>query len=168
MPQSDDTPVRGDWTDARVAKLRDLWREGLSASTVAARLGVSRNAVIGKVHRLGLSKSGEHDSARPRLPARPKAPRRASRARPKPAPRPALQAPVHAVDLPGLVGRLEALGAQACHFPIGDPKSDDFAFCGRKRSRGPYCAAHAAVAFRPVPPAQDRRANRGVARVARG
>lgn len=166
MPQSSDTPVRGDWTDARVARLTELWREGLSASVVAQRLGVSRNAVIGKVHRLGLSKTGEHKLARPKPSARPKAPRRTARGRPKAASRPPVPIPAPSIDLPGLVDRLEALGARACHFPIGDPKESGFAFCGRLRCHGPYCAAHAAVAFRPVPSALGRRAVRGIARAA--
>jgi GcrA cell cycle regulator len=154
MPLFPETPVRGGWTDARVAKLTELWREGLSASMVAARLGVSRNAIIGKVHRLGLSKSGEHDLARPKpvRPTRPKAPRRLARAHPKPAPRPTPQVLVASIDLPGLVDRLEDLGAHACHFPVGDPQAADFAFCGRLRSQGPYCEDHRQIAYQPGGP----------------
>ena len=154
MPVFPEAPVRGDWTDARVDKLRELWREGLSASAVAARLGVSRNAVIGKVHRLGLSKSGEHDLARPKpvRPSRPKAPRRVARVERKAAPRQTPQVLQASIDLPGLVDRLEALGAQGCHFPVGDPQAADVAFCGRLRSDGPYCEAHRQIAYQPGGP----------------
>lgn len=55
------------WTDERVELLKKLWSEGLSASQIAAQLGgVSRNAVIGKVHRLKLSGRGKTTSAAPR------------------------------------------------------------------------------------------------------
>ena len=57
------------WTDERVELLRKLWSEGLSASQIAAQLGgVSRNAVIGKVHRLKLSSRGRATPAGPLLP----------------------------------------------------------------------------------------------------
>jgi GcrA cell cycle regulator len=61
------------WTDERVELLKKLWSEGLSASQIAGELGgVTRNAVIGKVHRLGLSgraKAPQPQAARPKKPA---------------------------------------------------------------------------------------------------
>jgi GcrA cell cycle regulator len=149
------------WSPDRVEVLQRLWKAGdLSASRIAERLGVSRNAVLGKVFRLGLS------GQRPPAPSRPlhAAPRRrASRqvearriAPPKASPSEARSragGPVRAADtaeseLPGLVARLEDLTSAACHWPCGDPKAPDFAFCGRRTSSPPYCAAH------------DRRAHR--------
>jgi GcrA cell cycle regulator len=63
------------WTDERVELLRKLWAEGLSASQIAAQLGgVSRNAVIGKVHRLKLSSRGRSTAAAPRTRRRPQCP----------------------------------------------------------------------------------------------
>ena len=145
------------WTDERVETLKKLWLDGLSASQIAKQLGgVTRNAVIGKVHRLGLS-----GRAAPSHPSRPafKAPRpprpmtspavrtRAlePRAHHAPAPRPA--APY--IDLPGTATVL-TLGAHMCKWPIGDPSSDDFTFCGRRAGEeGPYCIDHARVAYQP-------------------
>ncbi len=143
------------WTDERVETLKKLWMDGLSASQIAKQLGgVTRNAVIGKVHRLGLS-----GRATPSHPSRPafKAPRpprpisspaRARSLEPRPhhvpAPRPA-----PFVELPGTATVL-TLGAHMCKWPIGDPSSDDFTFCGRRASdEGPYCIDHARVAYAP-------------------
>jgi GcrA cell cycle regulator len=146
------------WTDERVENLKKLWQDGLSASQIAKQLGgVTRNAVIGKVHRLGLS-----GRAAPSKPARPvfKAPRPARAAVSAPAaPRriaePAVQAeampsPVRYIDeAPGSATVL-TLGAHMCKWPIGDPSSDGFTFCGRRQSEGPYCVEHARVAYQPV------------------
>ena len=141
------------WTDDRVAVLKKLWLEGLSASQIAKQLGgVTRNAVIGKVHRLGLS-----GRAAPSQPARAvfKAPRPARpvspapmvrRAEPVARPEPMrLRAP----EEPGSATVL-TLGAHMCKWPIGDPTSDTFAFCGRRTGEdGPYCRDHAQVAYQP-------------------
>jgi GcrA cell cycle regulator len=145
------------WTDERVESLKKLWQDGLSASQIAKQLGgVTRNAVIGKVHRLGLS-----GRATPSKPARPvfKAPRPARPAAQPAAPRrisepmvreAAAPAPVRYVDeAPGSATVL-TLGAHMCKWPIGDPSSDGFTFCGRRQSEGPYCVEHARVAYQPA------------------
>jgi GcrA cell cycle regulator len=145
------------WTDERVELLKRLWLEGLSASQIAKQLGgVTRNAVIGKVHRLGLS-----GRAAPSKPARTvfKAPRPARPAPSAPsAPRRiaepvAVQAqptPVRYVDeAPGMATVL-TLGAHMCKWPIGDPSMDNFTFCGRRSGEGPYCNEHAQVAYQPA------------------
>ncbi len=142
------------WTDERVTLLKKLWLEGLSASQIAKQLGgVTRNAVIGKVHRLGLS-----GRAAPSQPSRPAfRPQRARAAAPAPiqrreiVQRPAAQvpAPVPMVDLPGTATVL-TLGAHMCKWPIGDPSTDEFSFCGRRAGNdGPYCIEHARVAYQP-------------------
>ncbi len=140
------------WTEERVAILKKLWLEGLSASQIAKQLGgVTRNAVIGKVHRLGLS-----GRATPSQPARPvfKAPRPARPApNPSLAPRrvvPSLPEPhtVYYVEEPGSATVL-TLGAHMCKWPIGDPASDGFTFCGRRIGEGSYCQEHARVAYQP-------------------
>jgi len=150
------------WTDDRVEVLKKLWLEGLSASQIAKQLGgVTRNAVIGKVHRLGLS-----GRAAPSQPARavraPRPPRPVSQpvvrrephaagpAHPRPEP-PRLYAP----EAPGTATVL-TLGAHMCKWPIGDPSSDEFTFCGR-RAEGAYCAEHSRVAFQP--PQNKKRAS---------
>ena len=131
------------WTDERVELLKKLWQDGLSASQIAKHLGgVTRNAVIGKVHRLGLS-----GRAAPSKPARPvfKAPRPARQAA---APPP--QPPVRYVEEAPGAATVLTLGAHMCKWPIGDPSSDDFTFCGRRASEGPYCVEHARVAYQPA------------------
>ncbi len=138
------------WTDVRVETLTTLWRSGLSASQIARTLGaVTRNAVIGKLHRLGMT-----GRAKPSAPRRPHT-ARAPAGRPRgqirlAAPRPLTttpRAPAH--DGPGLVPELASLAAHACRWPIGDPKAADFSFCGRPvMGSRPYCADH------------DRRAHR--------
>lgn len=146
------------WTEERVSLLRKLWTEGLSASQIAKQLGgVTRNAVIGKVHRLGLA-----GRATPSRPA--KRPVRAARPRPLAGPSaPRLRTPtasvlpvVSAPQLEPLVlasGRTASvltLNDRMCKFPIGDPTDADFAFCGREHgSAGPYCGDHARLAYQP-------------------
>jgi GcrA cell cycle regulator len=154
------------WTDERVESLKKLWLDGLSASQIAKQLGgVTRNAVIGKVHRLGLS-----GRATPSQPARPafKAARPARPAiaatpppvrRPAPSlseqaamgPAPQVREEVNALALlpERGVATVLTLGAHMCKWPIGDPSTDDFTFCGRRSSEGPYCVEHAKVAYQP-------------------
>jgi GcrA cell cycle regulator len=148
------TATVGGWTEDRVASLKKLWLEGLSASQIAKQLGgVTRNAVIGKVHRLGLSgRAAPAAPARsvfkaPRPPrpamATPHTPRRAEAVHHQPVPLPALR------EEPGSATVL-TLGAHMCKWPIGDPSTDDFSFCGSRTSQeGPYCVAHARVAYQP-------------------
>ena len=140
------------WTDERVELLKKLWLEGLSASQIAKQLGgVTRNAVIGKVHRLGLS--GRATPSQPSRPTfkTPRPPRPISHTTPRrlePRPQP-LPAPVYFVEEPGSATVL-TLGAHMCKWPIGDPSSNDFTFCGRRASEeGPYCIDHARVAYAP-------------------
>jgi GcrA cell cycle regulator len=145
------------WTDERVESLKKLWLDGLSASQIAKQLGgVTRNAVIGKVHRLGLSgRAAPSQPARPAFkaprPARPVAtqtPRRVEVQPPQPvavAPQP----PVVYLEEPGSATVL-TLGAHMCKWPIGDPSTDGFTFCGRRTGQdGPYCGEHARMAYQP-------------------
>ena len=148
------------WTEDRVGTLKKLWLEGQSASQIAKQLGggVTRNAVIGKVHRLGLSGRATPSqparttfrTTRPRpaaaAPQAPSAPRRIEAAQPRPAAAPAVPAPMP--DLPG-TATVMTLGAHMCKWPIGDPSSREFSFCGRRASEGVYCVEHARVAYQP-------------------
>lgn len=147
------------WTEDRVGALKKLWLEGQSASQIAKQLGggVTRNAVIGKVHRLGLSGRAAPSQparasfrpARPRPAAQPtqapSAPRRIEAVQPRPA-APSVPAPMP--DLPG-TATVMTLGAHMCKWPIGDPSSTEFSFCGRRASEGVYCVEHARVAYQP-------------------
>ncbi|MES1156730.1 MAG: GcrA family cell cycle regulator [Alphaproteobacteria bacterium] len=142
------------WTEERVNTLRKLWAEGLSASQIAKQLGgVTRNAVIGKVHRLGLA-----GRATPSRPA--KRPVRAARPRvigpTAPRMRPPSAMPLVVVpqleplkDETGRTASVLTLNESMCKFPIGDPNEADFAFCGRASSCGPYCQDHARLAYQP-------------------
>ena len=151
------------WTNDRVDTLKKLWNDGESASAIAHRLGeVTRNAVIGKVHRLGLAghanQSRKRSAARPlslfpaRTPSRnirsePRARRDwqpRSRVAPKRGPvLPELGAP------PDRLITVQSLSERTCRWPIGDPKMHGFHFCGRAKPEArPYCGHHAAIAFR--------------------
>lgn len=163
------------WTDERVEILTKLWAEGLSASQIANRLGgVTRNAVIGKVHRLGLS--GRTTTSRI------KAPRARRRTVSKPGGRGGgatlrthgnvalkayydpetdaeaemVPAPIEELFIPvSERASILTLKETMCRWPIGDPGEDDFHFCGRSSDQGvPYCDFHARVAYQP---AQSRR-----------
>ena len=157
------------WTEERVELLKKLWSEGLSASRIAAQLGgVTRNAVIGKVHRLRLLGRGKSLSAG--------AARGASSSshtvRMSQASIRGNTALAHVYDydaeptpeqieniIPIRQGcSLLDLTEQNCHWPIGDPGSGDFVFCGGNSVPGlPYCAYHCRIAYRP---AAERRRKR--------
>lgn len=144
------------WTDERVELLKKLWQDGLSASQIAKQLGgVTRNAVIGKIHRLGLT--GRAQPSRPQRtvfkaprPARPASavpstPRRIAE------PVSAHPAPVRYVDESPGTATILTLGGHMCKWPIGDPATDTFTFCGRRsEEHGPYCHEHASVAYQPA------------------
>ncbi|GAA0568861.1 GcrA family cell cycle regulator [Caenispirillum bisanense] len=113
------------WNDERIELLKSLWAEGLTTGEIGKRLGVSKNAVVGKAHRLGL-KGRPSPIKRTRKAAKPEAPAK------KPDPVPSL------VDL----------AAHTCRWPIGDPREPGFHFCGKPALAGkPYCAEHAAIAY---------------------
>lgn len=149
------------WSEERTERLKRLWSDpDLSASTIARRLGVSRNAVLGKINRLGLSNRRKPVQAKAQRTPRPSAgqPRRRL-----PPPQPTAPAPTvsrkgrprrAAPDTvgPALVDRLEDLQRDGCHWPFGDPASEAFRFCGRPAARGPYCEGHRLVAYKPGGP----------------
>jgi GcrA cell cycle regulator len=164
------------WTDERVELLKKLWTDGLSASQIAAELGgITRNAVIGKVHRLGLSgraKSPSSSAPRQRKPRSASQVMRISR--------PAIRgntalaqafeydvetehAPVENVIPMGQRRTILELTEATCHWPIGDPGAEDFYFCGGNTIGGlPYCAYHSRIAYQPPSDRRrDRRNTRG-------
>ena len=186
------------WTDERVETLRVMWTEGKSASQIAKELGgVTRNAVIGKVHRLGpVQPRRAGPNARTRRPPgpggrepgaveplpRPQAPQPAA---PRPAGKEAVAAgrgrspPGQVVPQPPAPSEISAealanlaevakkarrlslmqLTERTCKWPVGDPATDDFWFCGLPTVPGkPYCDTHVAVAFQPMSARRDRRA----------
>lgn len=169
------------WTNERVELLKKLWGDGLSASQIAGELGgVTRNAVIGKVHRLGLSgrAKSSSSSAKPRRPrtaapgtAAPKKPAQqpqsigATALKTDIAPAPVVEAKPQVEPIADLVpisqrASILTLTERTCKWPIGDPATDDFYFCGRQSDAGvPYCAHHCKIAYQPV---ADRRRDRKV------
>lgn len=171
------------WTDERVELLRKLWLEGLSASRIAAELagGVTRNAVIGKVHRLGLSGRIKAQASTGNTRLRPDTKPLGANARNPVTQRPsamsvrgnnalalqprALTAPDVRRDSRNVVVPMTApvtimeLRESMCRWPVGDPASSDFRYCGGKApiGEGPYCSYHSRMAYQP---SQDRRQRR--------
>lgn len=147
------------WSDDRIEHLKSLWQEGLSASEVARTLGhVTRNAVLGKLHRLGLL-----SGSAPNRPSR----ARASIPRSRPA-RPAKVALVTLVPEPdaftfqdGSFVTVVTVNDRMCRWPIGDPKAGDFHFCGHAPKVGScYCEAHTQRAHQPGPSKRRPRIHR--------
>ncbi|MBR2657060.1 MAG: GcrA cell cycle regulator [Loktanella sp.] len=199
------------WTDERVETLKKMWGDGQSASQIAKELGgVTRNAVIGKVHGLGLSNragTAAAPAAKPVAKEKVAEPVEAPSAKPaaKPAPKPKITASVPAIKeeleldengIPISAARraiipagqplppqpsaneispealakvsevektakrltLMELTEKTCKWPVGDPATDDFWFCGLPVQQGkPYCEAHVGVAFQPMSARRDRR-----------
>ena len=142
------------WTEERVEQLKSLWADGLSASQIARVLGgVTRNAVIGKVHRLGLAgRAGPARAERPRSVSHKSIARIAV-----PEPEIIEEEPLVLDD--GHFATVLTINDRMCHWPIGDPAENSFHFCGRKPKTGsPYCEAHARKAYQPQTQRRDRRA----------
>jgi GcrA cell cycle regulator len=162
------------WTDERVELLKKLWADGLSASQIAAELGgITRNAVIGKVHRLGLSGRAKSPSSSTPRARKPRSSTMLRISRPSIRGNTALahayepdaefeHEPIDNIIPIGQRRSLLELTEQTCRWPIGDPGSAEFFFCGGNTASGlPYCAYHSRVAYQP---AVDRRRDRRPAR----
>lgn len=126
------------WTDERVSLLKQLWGEGKTAAEIAKVLGdgITRNAVIGKAHRLKLSS---------RLsPIQQNTSKKVKADIPPRAPRPAVKIP----EFKGKGIKMVDLGTNMCRWPNGDPQDENFNFCGCDAIAGlAYCADHARVAY---------------------
>jgi len=125
------------WTEERVALLTRLWGEGKTAAEIASALGgVTRNAVIGKAHRLKLSNrvSPIQQNKKPTAPkTERKAPEPVKAAQPR--------------EKAGEVSLLD-LEPRMCRWPLGDPQDEAFGFCGEDKLSGvPYCEEHAKLAY---------------------
>lgn len=144
------------WTDERVSMLKQLWGEGKTAAEIAKLLGgVTRNAVIGKAHRLKLSGRVSPIQQNTRPDTAISRPRSAApsvmEARPMRALQRELEQPVAPrVEeyIPGKGVKLVELKERMCRWPIGDPKDEKFCFCGGEAHPDlPYCDYHAKQAF---------------------
>ena len=120
------------WTEERLEELKILWNEGLSISQIGQRLGVTRNAVAGKAHRLGLPKRQSPISVSG-TPSRNKAKKNEE----------------DGSDLPlRLALRKISWSRSKCVWPSGDPKTTNFSFCGEPIEPGkPYCYDHCVLAY---------------------
>ena len=130
-----------DWTEERVETLTNMWLGGSTARQIAESLGegVTRNAVIGKANRLGLSKPSKSSETR-----------RQRRTEVKKA----------VLEMPEGGATILTLTSSTCRWPIGDPGEEDFRFCGAvAKEDGPYCEFHARLAYQP-PASRDSRRNR--------
>lgn len=161
--------VRTSWSDEMVTRLRQLWAEGLSASQIAKILGFTRNAVIGKAHRIDLpmrlwKRQGQGLARKPPTDNRYPRPRKSAAQRAADAKermrrlreerktsrewrRRLMFDPPPAPDMLNVA--LLDLEARHCRFPIGDPREADFGFCGSGREGvHPYCLYHMGIAYR--------------------
>lgn len=164
------------WTNERIELLQKLWLEGWSASRIAAELGppLTRNAVIGKVYRLGLSGRAKMDSDHMLAPPiSHKPPRRGHRhadipqvlgntalaLQPlvieSPVPQPVREVVVPIAEPVSILELRDTM----CRWPVGDPAQPEFRFCGARKlpGSGPYCACHSRIAYQSR---HDRRAER--------
>lgn len=154
---------RSNWTEDRMAMLKSLWGDGLSASQIASELGgVTRNGVIGKLHRLGLSKTYTPRTEARQANPKPKRKRSRNPQYKKPPTPTALEvaeenyrAAIEATELPPEVSpfacTLVDLNENTCRWPYGDPATEEFRFCGAKPLEGlPYCGPHARQAYQPA------------------
>jgi GcrA cell cycle regulator len=168
------------WTDEVVEQLKQHWIDGKSASQIAGLLGngVTRNAVIGKVHRLGLAgraKTASTAASRPRRMAPPPVQRVVAGPRLSHAPRMTRGATALSYA-PQTLSELETqeefesvvvpmslrvtiieLKESMCRWPLGDPATSEFRYCGSPTASGPYCGYHGGLAYQPP---QDRRRDR--------
>lgn len=158
-----------DWTTEAIERLRALWAEGLSTAEIGRRMGISKNAVVGKAHRLQLSARPSpirRDAQAPRpAPAGRSAtlpPLRMSAMPPRPEARIETRPETRAVPVAANVARPSAVvrafprgGARSCCWPIGEPGTAGFRFCtAEAMAPKPYCAEHSALAYVRV---RDRR-----------
>ncbi len=163
-----------EWNDETIERLRALWAEGLSTAEIGRRMGISKNAVVGKAHRLNLParpspirRDGSGAAPRPTAPRRVTGPtlpplRTTEVAEPVvAAPRPVFQpkpaarevAPVRTTPVRAVAPRVGR--ASVCCWPIGEPGTKSFRFCDAEAAQGkPYCVEHAQIAYVKV---RDRR-----------
>ena len=159
------------WTDDRVEILKKLWADGLSASQIAGELGgVTRNAVIGKVHRLGLSgraKAPGSSAKRAKRVPRASGYNRPARAVSRSGGQRNVATAASRPQLEDMVApepkklTLVQLTERCCKWPHGDPATDEFYFCGHGiKEDSPYCEYHSRLAYQPL---TDRRRDKRAA-----
>jgi GcrA cell cycle regulator len=142
------------WTAERIELLKQRFEAGLSCREIACDIGVSRNAVIGKLSRLNLTREKPGAARRPARSDATQEPRRKAAPRLQyqmlralyAEPRPAADEPIHNEHCCSLL----ELSKERCRWPISTPGAADFCFCGNTPLEGlPYCAGHTRLAYRP-------------------
>jgi GcrA cell cycle regulator len=112
------------WTEDKIKQLKKLWNKGRSTIEIAKELGISKNSVVGKAHRLELAN------------------------RPSPIKKKTTAVKKAEVQKPKEKCTLMDLKLSTCHWPIGDPCDEDFHFCGKQTMTGkPYCTEHCKLAY---------------------
>ena len=145
-----------EWTDENIGRLRALWADGLSTAEIGRRMGITKNAVVGKAHRLQLS--SRPSPIRRERRAEPIRLRRAPAVEPRPAEHRAIErAPIAASETPRAPERPRTLRpvttsysgrVSPCCWPIGEPGTKTFRFCDADTLAGkPYCGEHAQLAY---------------------
>jgi GcrA cell cycle regulator len=143
------------WTDERLELLKSRFTQGLTCREIADDIGVSRNAVIGKLSRLNLTRERGGEAPRPARKDAPKGRRRGSVPRLQYRILQAVYAEplAPADDEPIANGHccsLLELNEERCRWPISTPGAEDFCFCGNTPVEGlPYCPGHSRLAYRP-------------------
>jgi GcrA cell cycle regulator len=150
------------WTDEKIAELKRLWLEGKSTGEIGKIIGMSKNAVVGKAHRLGLEsrpspikRSENAEGVKAEAPKAAKAEKTVKSDKTEKGDSANKTAEVGgAAKKYGSKGdsgkgvTLVDLNMHTCRWPIGDPKDPDFHFCGKEVELGkPYCEEHLAQAF---------------------
>jgi GcrA cell cycle regulator len=162
------------WTETTIGRLRNLWDEGLSAAGIARRLNVSKNAVIGKAHRLDLAERPSpikySDGQKRRQIRLPRAKRTPATAlivacvpRTSSAPVAGSETGTKMTAAQNMTevtvtAATRSYRIAVCCWPIGDPGTSNFRFCDAPALPGkPYCAAHARLAYLKAPSSSDRK-----------
>lgn len=144
------------WTNEMIEGLKKMWKKGLTTNEIAKELGVSKNSIVGKVHRLNLTsrpspikKKEEDEIATPVVEALEKEVDSNVQEEVKtPKINKITVNPIEVKAHKNTCLKLSELDSHTCRWPIGDPKDDNFCFCGKKvRAGQTYCDEHAAIAY---------------------
>ena len=153
------------WTTEMIEGLKKMWKRGLTTNEIAKELGVSKNSIVGKVHRLNLTsrpspikkKDGEEElevvetsfeESFEQEPVKASAPQPKASSSAKETASEVVPLNVETELKKRRCIKLSELDSHTCRWPIGDPKDDHFCFCGNKvRAGQTYCDEHAAIAY---------------------
>ena len=141
------------WTDEVVEELRKMWDRGMTTGQIAKALNVTKNSIIGKVHRLCLTarpspikKSPAKTEKKPQVTSKASSKPMKSSARPVETSAPVIEKTETVIEETNIP--LVKLDNHTCRWPLGDPRDDDFCFCGKRIKTGQtYCEEHAAIAY---------------------